>query len=233
MDQQGLLHPHTAVKEYFVTHGRKLMYRKGELIQRANETPRGVYVLAEGYVKEYSLAKDGTEHFHLVYGPGQLFSIIWAFLGITQNVYREAFTDVVVYRIEADDLKAELKQNSIVSEEVNHMLMHQIFSLKTRVENLAFNNAYDKVAYRLLYLAGTLGVRQNDGWYIPLAFRHHQIADSVSITRETASRMLERMKRNGLISHDSKGHFVIRNPSGLARTMDVEEIMQTWPHLKE
>lgn len=232
MMKQGLNSPHPVTRDFFKT-GRRLTYKKGEIIQRASETPRGVYFLEEGYVKEYSLAKDGTEHFHLVYGPGQLFSIIWAFLGINQTVYREAFTDVVVYRVEADALKAAQEKHMPLSLEVQHMLMHQIFSLKTRVENLAFNNAYDKVAYRLLYLAGTLGVRQEDGWFVPLAFRHHQIADSVSITRETASRMIERMKRNGLIDHDRQGHFLIRNPSGLARTMDVEEIMQTWPHLKD
>lgn len=221
-----------AVTEAFFSKGRRLSYKKGDIIQRANETPTGVYFLTEGYVKEYSLAKDGSEHFHLVYGPGQLFSIIWAFLGITQVVNREAFTDVVVYRIDADVLKKELARDPIFAQEIQHLLMHQIFVLKTRVENLAFDNAYDKIAYRLLYLAATLGEKQKDGWYISLPFRHQQIADSVSVTRETASRILERMVRNKLISHDGKGHFLIRNPSGLARTMDLEEIMQTWPHLK-
>jgi CRP-like cAMP-binding protein len=221
-----------AVTEAFFSKGRRLSYKKGDVIQRANETPRGVYFLTEGYVKEYSLAKNGSEHFHLVYGPGQLFSIIWAFLGITQVVNREAFTDAVVYRIDADILKKELTRDPAFALEVQQLLMQQIFILKTRVENLAFDNAYDKIAYRLLYLAGTLGEKQKDGWYIPLPFRHQQMADSVSVTRETASRILERMVRNKLISHDGKGHFLIRDPSGLARTMDIEEIMQTWPHLK-
>lgn len=230
--KHGLNNTYKATEAFF-SKGRKLSYKKGDIIQRASETPRGVYFLTEGYVKEYSLAKDGKEHFHLVYGPGQLFSIIWTFLGITQIVYREAFTEAVVYRVDADSLKKELARDPKFAQEIQHLLMRQIFVLKTRVENLAFDNAYDKVAYRLLYLAGTLGVKQKEGWLIPLPFRHQQIADSVSVTRETASRILERMVRNALISHDGKGHFMIRDPLGLARTMDVEEIMQTWPHLKD
>lgn len=227
----GLNNHHKATEAFF-SGGRKLGYKKGEIIQRANETPRGVYFLTEGYVKEYSLAKDGTEHFHLVYGPGQLFSVVGPILGINHAVYRQAYTDVIVYRVEADMLKKETKHNPRLSEEIQQLLVYYIFSLKTRVENLAFNNAYDKVAYRFLYLAAILGVKRKDGWFIPLEFRHQQIADSVSITRETASRMIERMERHKLISQDGKGHFLIRNPSGLARTMDVEEIMQIWPHLK-
>lgn len=211
--------------------GRRLSYKKGEVIQRANETPRGVYFLSEGYVKEYTLGKDGSEHFHVLYGPGELFSIIWAFLGINQNVYRDAFTDVEVYRVEADVMKKALEDNIVLMHAVNQILMQQIFSLKARVENLAFNNAYDKVAYRLLYMAGRLGVKQEDGWFIPLAFRHQQMADAVGVTRETASRMIERMERQGLIKQDGKGHFLIKDPSALARTMGVEEVMNTWPHL--
>lgn len=231
--KQGLNFPRTTTQKFFEDEGRRLTYKKGELIQRANETPRGVYFLTEGYVKEYSLAKDGTEHFHLVYGPGQLFSVIGPFLGINHPVYRQAYTDVVVYRVDATALKHEEQKNSALAEEIQNLLIHYIFSLKTRVENLAFNNAYDKVAYRLLYLAGTLGVKQDKGWYIALPFTHQQIADSVSITRETASRMLERMVRNKLIERDAQGHYIIRHPSGLARTMDIEEIMQIWPHLKD
>lgn len=213
--------------------GRKLDYKKGEIIQRANETPRGVYFLAEGYVKEYTLAKDGSERFHVLYGPGELFSVIWAFLGINQNVFREAFTDVSVMRLEADVVKAAIEKDPELMYEVNNVMMRQIFSLKARVENLAFSNAYDKVAYRLLYLAGRLGVKHEEGWYIPLSFRHQQIADAVSVTRETASRMIEKMERQGLIKQDGKGYFIIRDPSGLAQTMGAEEVMNTWPHLRQ
>ena len=228
----GLNAPQTHIDELF-SSGRKLDYKKGEIIQRANETPRGVYFLAEGYVKEYTLAKDGTERFHVLYGPGELFSIMWAFLSINQNVFREAFTDVTVMRLEADVVKRAIEQDIELMHEVNNVLMRQIFSLKARVENLAFSNAYDKVGYRLLYLAGRLAERREDGWYIPVSFRHQQIADAVSLTRETASRMIERMERHGLIKQDGKGHFIISDPSGLARTMGAEEVMNTWPHLKK
>jgi CRP/FNR family transcriptional regulator len=228
--EYGLNAPQDHIKELFGS-GRKFGYKKGEIIQRANETPRGVYFLSEGYIKEYTISKDGTEHFHVLYGPGELFSVIWAFLNIKQNVYREAFTDVVVMHLEADDVKKAMEKDHELMHEINNVMMRQIFSLKARVENLAFNNAYDKVAYRLLYLTGRLGVRHDEGWYIPLAFRHQQIADAVSVTRETASRMIERMERQGLIKQDGKGHFIIRDPSGLARTMGVEEVMNTWPHL--
>ena len=226
----NVTHPH--IEELFGS-GRKLDYKKGEIIQRANETPRGVYFLAKGYVKEYTLAKDGTERFHVLYGPGELFSVMWAFLNINQNVFREAFTDVTVMRLEADVIKAAMEKDHVLLQEVNNIMMRQIFSLKARVENLAFSNAYDKIGYRLLYLAGRLGVKQPDGWHIPLAFRHQQIADAVSVTRETASRMIEKMEREGLIKQDGKGYLIIRDPSGLAQTMGAEEVMNTWPHLRQ
>ena len=228
----GLKSPQGEIEKLFQT-GRRLEYKKGEILQRANETPRGVCFLSEGYIKEYSLSKDGSEHITGLYEPGELFSVIWTYIGVNQNLYREAYTDVVVWRVPADVLAEAAAANPKLMQEMSHILMNQMNLLKLQIENLTFNNAYDKVAYRLLYLAGRFGVKQNDGWFIPLSFRHQHIADSLSMTRETASRMLERIQRQGLVSHDGKGHFIIRDPSGLARTIGVDEVLVTWPQFIE
>lgn len=222
--------PQAEIEKLFC-QGRKLDYKKGEIIQRANETPRGVYFLAKGFVKEYTLGKDGTEHITGLYERGELFSVQWAYLGVNQNLYREAYSDVEVWRISAETMKHATQEDPKFMQEVFMMTMWQKHLLKIRVENLAFNNAYDKVAYRLLYMAGRFGVRQNDGWFVTVPFRHQYVADSLSITRETASRMIERIQRQGLVSQDGKGHFIIRDPSALARTIGVEESLITWPHL--
>ncbi len=217
--------------EKLFSSGRRLSYKKGEVIQRANETPQGVYFISRGYVKEYSIGKDGSEHFQVLYAPHELFSIIWAYLDVEQNVYREALTDTVIYRVSAEEMLTATQTNPKLLKEVTVLLMWQMHTLKARVENYSFTSAYDKVAYRLLYLAGRFGERRKDGWFITLESRHQQIAEALSVTRETASRMIEKMERDGLIKQDGKGHFIISDPSALARTMGVEEVMVTWPHL--
>lgn len=222
--------PGSELKKLF-SKGRKLSYKKGEILQRANETPRGVYFLSEGFVKEFTLSNDGSEHLTIVYEPGDLFSVNWMFLHIMPNVYREAHTSVIVYRLMKDDFLHALDKNAELQKEILTLMIGQVHMLSSRVENLTFNNAYDKVAYHLIHLAGRFGVPHNKGWFITLPLRHQQIAESLSMTRETATRMLARIERQDLIIQDGKGHYILRDVSALASTIGVEEVLGMWPNL--
>lgn len=229
----GTKHPTNSELKRLFSSGRHLNYKKGEIIQRANETPRGVYFLYEGFVKEFTLSRDGSEHLTLVYEPGDIFSINWMFLGILPNVYRQAHTDAVVYMLREDEFKSALNKNNALEREVLYLMMDQVHLLSSRVENLTFNNAYDKMAYHLIHLAGRFGVKHKDGWFVTLPFRHQQMAEALSMTRETATRMLAKIERQGHIIQDGKGHYILRDVSALASTIGVEEVLGMWPHLTD
>lgn len=230
--KQHIAPPGSELRKLF-SSGRKLSYKKGEIIQRANETPRGVYFLSEGFVKEFTLSNDGSEHLTSVYEPEELFSVNWIFLDIVPNVYREAHTHIVVYKLEKDIFCKALDESPAIRQELLVFMMNQVHLLSSRVENLTFSNAYDKVAYHLIHLAGRFGVRQKDGWFITLPFRHQQIAESLSMTRETATRMITRIERQGHIKQDGKGHYILRDVSALASTIGVEEVLGMWPNLAD
>lgn len=209
--------------------GRKLSYRKGEIIQHANEPPQGVYFISKGYVKEYTLSNNGVEHLNIMYESGEIFSLLWVFLGARQNVFREAQSDVEVRLLPADKLKSAMGQNLKLQTEMTQMLMAQMYFLKLRVENLAFSSAYDKVAYMLLYLAGRYGEERPSGWYVVQPFRHQHIANSLSMSRETASRMIAKMERQGLIKQDKRSHFLIKDIEALANSIGVDNVLGMWP----
>ncbi len=225
-------HARVEIEKLF-SSGRKLNFKRGEIIQRAQETPRGVYFLSEGFVKEYTLSYDGSEHLTYVFEPGDIFSFSWIYLDFIPNVYREAHTDVLLYMIRPDDFKRAVANNKKLHNELTTFLIYQEHNLSSRLENLTFSNAYDKIAYHLIHLAGRFGERHPEGWYITLTFRHQQIAESLSMTRETASRMIERIERQGYIKQDGKGHFIIRDVSGLASTIGVEDVLGMWPQLDD
>jgi CRP/FNR family cyclic AMP-dependent transcriptional regulator len=218
--------------EKLFSSGQKLSFKRGEIIQRASETPQGVYFLHDGFVREFTVSDDGGEHLTVVYEPGDVFSLNWMYLDITPNVFRQAHTACALYRLGPDAFRKELRANHALQLELISMQMRHIHMLSSRVENLTFSNAYDKVAYHLVHLAGRFGEPHPDGWFITLPFRHQQIAESLSMTRETASRMIERIERQGLIRQDGKGHFIIKDVSALASTIGVEEVLGLWPRLQ-
>ena len=52
------------LKDYFLQHGRRHTYRKGQILLRPGSEPQGVYYDESGLVKVYSLSHDGSEHDH-------------------------------------------------------------------------------------------------------------------------------------------------------------------------
>lgn len=222
--------PRTEMEKLF-SSGRKLNFKKGEIIQRASETPQGVYFLKEGFVREFTVSDDGSEHLTVIYEPADLFSLNWMYLDITPNVFRQAHVACVLYRLSPDTFKRALRGSQALQIELVNLQMRHIHMLSSRVENLTFNSAYDKVAYQLIHLAGRFGEPHKDGWFVKLPFRHQQIAESLSMSRETASRTIERIERQGLIRQDGRGHFIIKDVSALASTIGVEEVLGLWPHL--
>lgn len=223
--------PQSKLQELF-SSGRRFDYKKGETIQHANEIPQGIYFLYKGFVREFTLSNNGDQHLTLVYEPGEIFSVNWMYLGILPNVYRMAHTDVVVYVLSESAFKEAVTKDPGVHMELTYFMMNQVHLLSSRVENLTFSNAYDKVAYHLIHLAGRFGELRDEGWYIRLPFRHQQIAEALSMSRETASRMIARMEKKNLIKQDGKGHFILRNPSALASTIGVDEVLGMWPQLQ-
>lgn len=224
---------HSNVFKEVFSSGRKIHYKKGEIIQHANETPTGVYFLYTGFVREFTLTYDGDEHLTFIYEPGDLFSVNWMFLNINPNVFRQAHTDTTVYLLSEADFKLALTENNQFNVAVLHFKMKHVHLLSSRVENLTFNSAYDKVAYNLIHLAGRFGEQRKDGWYIKIPYRHQHMAQALSMSRETASRMISRMEQKGLVRQDGKGHFIISNPSALASTIGVEDVLGMWPNLAD
>ena len=71
---------------YFFTQFKRYSDKKGTIIVGAEESPKGIYYLLEGNVKQYSLSKKGTEIVVNIYKPPAFFPMSWA-MNQTRNDY--------------------------------------------------------------------------------------------------------------------------------------------------
>lgn len=192
--------------DYF-QEGQRIHYRKGEIILRGQEEPGGVHCIENGYVKVYELTDQGDEHLHMIHGPGDFFSVAWALLDRTPDVFYESLSDSTnVRRVPKDEFLQLAKSNADFSFALLKHFADQFFVYADRLNNLQYNNAYQRVAYRLLSLASRFGIRQSNSIIIQAPITHQLIASSVNLARETVSRELEKMERKGLVS--AKGHSI-------------------------
>jgi len=211
--------------------GRRFDYDKGEIILRARDDPRGVYYLESGYVKVYALSRTAQEHTHLFYGPTDIFPVIWAFRGAVRNVFYQAVTPVRVWVVPKEDFLAYVGSDVAAA----YYLLERVTELfhlhAGRIDNLLYSDAYEKVVCRVLSLISRFGVVKGKNVMINFPVTQEDLASSVGLTRETASRMISRLHQRGLISYDHNRHLVIHDLAGLVRILGDDMVEGMWPDL--
>ncbi|HSX24113.1 MAG TPA: Crp/Fnr family transcriptional regulator [Candidatus Saccharimonadales bacterium] len=218
----------------FFHRGRKQIYKKGEIILRAGDTPQGIYLIESGYIKIYALSNDATEHSHLFYLPGDIFPIIWAFTDAVRNVYYEAMQETVVWLVAKDEFKAFADSHAHVAVSLLEQAVNMFRLYAGRIDNLLYSNSHERTAYYLLSIMDRLGEKQPDGsWLVKVPVTHQDIANSVSLSRETVSRCMERLQRKDIIAYDSSRRIIIRDIAALAKSIGRDEAVGMWPYLSE
>ena len=194
------------LRELLLGKGRQYKVPKGQIIQ-STEDRKVFNLLVSGYVKRYLIANDGSIGVQVVYGPDDVFPITLAFkLMFNQDIYDgpevyyyQAMTDAEIYTIDQSTLKEAVKANPILYRDLMSIAGRRLHSTLNGLENLTLRNSYKRVAHQLGYFAHRFGKRTSAGTEIKLQLTHQDLADILSLTRETVSTSIIRLRKNGLI----------------------------------
>ncbi len=179
--------------------GRKLTYKKGELIIRANETPTGVFLIESGLVKAYDITKYGEENLLIIRKAGEIFPLIWSVTGEDRLVVYEAMSPVEIWKVDRDEYLNYLQNNKEALPPFIDLViaMYRMHSL--RIINLEYRTVRERVVAFLLLMAERFGEESGSKIIISAPLRRIDIASSVNATRETTGREIVALERNKLI----------------------------------
>ncbi|MEX2028000.1 MAG: Crp/Fnr family transcriptional regulator [Candidatus Curtissbacteria bacterium] len=207
----------------FFSKFRLLHFKKGEAILRPGDVPGGVFYLKKGYVRLYSVSKNGEELTLIIFKPGDLFPITWA-INDTLNLYfLEAMTVVEVRKAPREGFLSFARGSPEIYFELSSRMMSRLDGLLRRMEYLVFGNAYAKVASIILICAERFGEAGRGGVAIQVPLTHNDVASLVGVTRETASVEIKKLKDRGLIANKGK-KIIVKNASGLRKASNIEDI---------
>ena len=201
-------YPQDPVIRRIFTRGQPLTFKKGEHIIAQESQPDGVYFISTGYIKIYSISSSGDEYIHIIYGSGEIFPLVWVYLGIHPDaLYYEALSDCVVWRMSREWLLHFITTRPHIAYALSIQLAHQFRILGDRVDNLQYKRASERVAYRVLFLASRFGVKNGKGIIIDPPITHEIFANTINLARESVSRELERLEHEGVICRE--GHRIL------------------------
>ena len=193
-------------EESIVAHfsdGILMHFSDGDTIINGLEDPEGVYLIKKGFVKAFSLSKAGLGNLLTIHQAGEFMPLPWALDGEhTTGLYYEAMSDVTVLRASKDKLRSAMGNNTWLSQEIMKQAVSIIGVYTQRIQTLEFRSARGRMIAELLYLAERFGEKHGKEVQINAPITHQDIADSINMTRETASRALEQLFEDGLIGQE-------------------------------
>jgi CRP-like cAMP-binding protein len=196
-----------SLEKLMTIEGRLIKSNRRQVIQ-TSDSQRSFYLVKSGYIKRYLIRNDGTLSTDIIYGPGDVFSLMLIFrvlydreiLDSPEIYYYEALTeDVEIYSLSADDLKKYVEISPILYRDILNEAGKRMTYETHGLENIAMKDAFKRVAHRLAYYARHFGQKSSEGVKIVPPLTHQDIADLLSLTRETVSTCMTRLRKKGLI----------------------------------
>lgn len=191
---------------YFQNH-KSYFYKKGEAIIRPDDEAHSVYYIKKGYVRVYRITEWGDIKLQLIYKAGEVFPIFWTFYDKPSIEYFEAMCDTEIIKSPRTDFSVYLDKNPDVFKQVAQRVLTVLEISADRTDNLLFTDAYSRVIMRLLHMTKRFGEQNGNEVIIQAPVTQKDIAYSIGMTRETASRQLSKLERKRIITY--KGHFIV------------------------
>lgn len=165
--------------------------RRKEVIYRAGDRAEALYHLERGLVRIVEILPDGRQLTLRHVLPGDYFGE--EALSNTHHRYTaEALTDAGAVGIDVANLSAE-DLRAVASNLATQMAQVQAYET-----HLQWGELRSRICRYLIYLAKTAACGQDErGTYVTAS--HEEIADATASTRESVSKLLSDLRREGLL----------------------------------
>lgn len=198
--------------------GRLVKFKKGEIIIRPYDNVKSIFVIISGLVKSYTINKNGEEFTRIMYRENEIFPLSWIADRARNDVFYGAVSDCQIYLVPRDAFVEKLKTSVDVTYATLHKVIEQYTVLVSRIDNLEYKYARERLAFRLLLLAARFGEKQPDGSIVLPTLSQQDLGSTINLTRESVSRELARFERLGVLKTE-KGKIIVLKTDGLSKEL--------------
>jgi len=174
-------------------------FSRNKIIFLEEDTQNYMYVILSGRVKIVHLGQDGKEHILAVHKTGDFFGEMALLDGKTAPATVIAMEDTNIMIMSKKDFEEYLLKNSRVLKEIISILCARLRDSWMMNKIMSLTSAEDRVRTLLKLMGMHYGMEDKRGTVITLRLTHQDIADYSSLSRETVTRLLNRLVRDGEI----------------------------------
>ncbi len=176
------------------------------VLTREGDPAPYVFNITSGSLRVYKLLPDGRRQI-----TGFLFA--GDFLGLVIGEFyvfsAEAIEPTTVCRFRKGPFRALVESSPPLEHALLHRTSHELAAAQNQMLLLGRKTAIERLASFLLDLPGHDPARPTAPGHVRLPMRRGEIADYLGLTIETVSRVLTRMKAQGIISMPSQNDLIV------------------------
>ena len=188
-------------------------FAKGEYISRPSDTESDfIYFLKEGEVEVYESTAEGKKIIVDIMRPGDMFGYNHIF--VTPQRGRQQFikasNKATAFLVPTSDFLALLQRKPDIALRVICFLSAKLADAEHKLRDTALTNPETRLMQELERLYKKYGIEESEYRKITRKFTHEELANLVGTTRETISRLIPRLIKEGKVFTDKAGHFMLK-----------------------
>jgi CRP-like cAMP-binding protein len=185
---------------------RQYRMPKGQIMQTSDHRVQ-LNLIVEGFVKRYLISNDGTLSVQSIFGPDYIFPLTPVFRVLLDQslysgpevIYYEAIVESQIYSMDLAVLKEHVDSDKSLYKDLFSESGVRLEDNIQRLENLALKTSYKRLAHQIAYFARHFGQENSKGTKLNLPLTHQDLADILSLTRETVSTSMVELRKKNLI----------------------------------
>jgi len=197
-----------------IPHVVQRRLKKNTVIFHENDPATAFYLVKTGRVKIYKTGPESREQVLSILGDGQIFGDVPAFDGGPYPASAATMSDSEIYLIRSEDFQALVRQYPDVALKIIKVLGQRLRQSMELVRDLSFKQVPHRLAGLLVKFSDEYGVSGDEGTLIELPLSRQELADIVGTSRETITRELKKMEREGMIVVDRR-RLTVTDPERL------------------
>lgn len=178
---------------------QRFTYEKGEMLILDGQKFDRLMIVHSGQLKAYRDTVDGKQQILHIFGPGDFLGERTLFTHTESSYSLEALTPVSVCTIHRNDFQSLLDAHPSISKKILEVLSDRLAHLEKTVEAMGAKTIDKRVSAVLLDFAEKFGRKKKDRIELELPLNREGIANLIGLTRETVTRKMKRLEREGVI----------------------------------
>ncbi|BDU50892.1 Crp/Fnr family transcriptional regulator [Haliovirga abyssi] len=183
--------------------------KKGEILFFEGDKGDSMYIIKSGKVKILKLSEDGREKILSILSEGDFLGEMALLDSEMRSATVEAMEEIELYAIYKTEFLDFLKKNFSVTMHIIRTLSDRVRILNKKVEVLTFKDVYARFNETLKELSEKYGVVHKGTIKLNINLTHKDLANMLGVTRETVTRMIGKLKREGILDIQDKKIIIL------------------------